>query len=72
MKKLANLKGVKKLNRMEQKSINGGGGGNLCISSCGPGHPTGCDPTQVCHEFNCFGDPGITVFYCVGEGPGEQ
>ncbi len=37
MKKLANLKGVKALNKNEQKSINGGGGpfiGSDCITNC--------------------------------------
>ncbi len=31
MKKLTNLKGVKALNKTEQQSINGGGGGGYCL-----------------------------------------
>jgi len=40
MKKLANLKGVKALNKNEQKSINGGFCGDTDYSSCE--HIYGC------------------------------
>ncbi len=38
MKKLANLNGVKSLNKKEQRSINGGGGScgdKICLPICG-------------------------------------
>ncbi len=54
MKKLANLKGVKTLNKNEQKGIDGGVG-DLC-TICGwviPGYITCFSPTQGRYNIPC-------------------
>jgi len=70
MKKLANLKGVKTLNRMEQKSINGGAG--VCIDECYGGGP--CGSGESCHHVYCQGDPtrpDPIYGLCVGDGENQ-
>ncbi len=73
MKKLANLKGVRALNRMEQKSINGGGGG-LCVDECLGGSP--CAAGESCHHVFCSPstqNPNSPAEYglCVGDGENQ-
>jgi len=72
MKYLLNLKNAKLLSKKEQKSINGGGGG-LCIDSCGPNSGFTCDPAQSCVQVFCLGDPihYPTYFLCVGGGSNQ-
>jgi len=67
MKNLMNLKGAKLLSKVEQKSINGGGG--LCIDQCGPNSGMSCGGGQECVLEYCFwnGQNPIPTFYlCIG------
>ena len=75
MKNLLNLKNAKILSKKEQKSINGGNAG-LCIDSCGPSaYPSSCPPDSFCQGVLCYPEGGglvAEVFYCVGNGSGNQ
>ncbi len=61
MKKLANLKGAKALNKKEQPSISGGGSGKSCTTIC-VNAPSG----QRCNTH--AGCPGVLDGMCDGNG----
>ncbi len=63
MNKLANMKGVRALNRMEQKSINGGGGATMTCKDGKVYEASSCSDCAMNHW--CGGSHGGAVI-CVG------